>query len=89
MYVQTAFSVERITCNDTAETHPVVLSDGSVAYAQDSDPDPEEEDWDIYVTSPPEIIISRPAPGWSKAAQERSAGAGSAGRGRSHCAREL
>jgi Tol biopolymer transport system component len=79
VYVQTAFSVERITCNDTAETHPVVLSDGSVAYAQDSDPDPEAEDWDIYVTSPPEIILNRPAPGWSKVTHERSPGAKSAG----------
>lgn len=71
VYIGTGADVDRITCNDLVETHPVVFGDGLVAYAADSDPGP-EEDWDIYVASVPVEGPARPAPGWSRQAPRAS-----------------
>lgn len=54
IYQSTEGGPERITCNDAVETHPVEGADGRVAFASNAD-----GDWDIYVASPPPIIIGR------------------------------
>ncbi len=47
VYVATDTGATRVTCDPGIETHPVVNTDGAVAYASDAD-----GDWDIYVSVP-------------------------------------
>ena len=63
VYVATdpdATRVTRVTCDPGIETHPVVNTDGAVAYASDAD-----GDWDIYVAAPPPVVVRHPPPAWS------------------------
>jgi Tol biopolymer transport system component len=56
VYLAFSSNETRVTCDPGIETHPVVNTEGAVAYASNAD-----GDWDIYVSVPPPVILNRSA----------------------------